>query len=139
MPNISCDSKHNLLSISANALRSCLICDGFNISFENIHKVNLKCTPSQIMLYQIATNLHRVLNFENCPTFEQTTVLEQILCEGRQLKFEIVRHFKGKIGMNTTANKFYHISKLIGLDLVNLKYVHLKKIAKTQFLKNGKT
>ena len=139
MPNISCDAKHNLLSISANALRSCLICDGFNISFENIHKVNLKCTPSQIMLYQIATNLHRVLNFENCPTFEQTTVLKQILCGGRQLKFEIVRDFKGKIGMNTTANKFYHISKLIGLDLVNLKYVHLKKIAKTQFLKNGKT
>ena len=100
------------------------MCDRFNISFENIHKVNLKCTPSKSMLNQIATNLHRVLNFENCPTFEQTTVLEQILWWGRQLKFEIVIDFKGKIGMNTTANKFYHISKLIGLDLLNLKYVH---------------
>ena len=91
------------------------------------------------MFYQIATNLYKVLNFEICPTFEQTTVLEQLLCGGRQVKFEIIRDFKGKIGMNTTANKFYHISKLIGLDLLNLKYVHLKKIAKIQFLKYGKT
>ena len=101
--------------------------DGFNISFENIHKVNVKCTPSQIMRYQNATNLHRVLNFEKCPTFEQTTVLEQIVCGGRQINIEIVRDFNGKIGMNTTANKFYHISRLIGLDLLNLKYVHFKK------------
>ena len=41
-PDISCESKHNLLSISANALRSYLMCDGF------------------------------ILHFENCPTFEQT-------------------------------------------------------------------
>ena len=90
------------------------------------------------MHYQIAINLYKVLDFDN-PTFEQTTVLDQILCGGRQLKFEIVQNFKGKIGMNTTANKFYHISKLIGLDLLNLKFVHFKKIAKIQFLKYGKT
>ena len=138
-PNISCDAKHNLLSISANALRSCLMYDGFNISFENIHKVNLKCTPAQIMLYQIAIYLHRTLNFEKCPTFEQTTVLEQIVCGGRQLRFEIIRVLNGKIGMNTTANKFYHISKQISLDQLNLSYVHFKKLAKIQFLKNGKT
>ena len=138
-PNISCDAKHSLLSISANALRSCLMFDGFNISFENIHKINNKCTPSQIMLYQIALNLHRTLNFETSPTLEQTTLLDQIRCGGRQLKFEIIRNFKGKIGMNTTANKFFHISKLIGLDLLNLKFVHFKKIIKIQFLKYGKT
>ena len=84
-------------------------------------------------------NLHRVLNLETSPTFVQTTLLDQIICGGRQLKFEIVRDFKGKIGMNTTANKFFHISKLIGLDLLNLKFVHFKKIIKIQFLKYGKT
>ena len=35
--------------------------EGFNVSFENIHKILSKCTPDQIMLYQIAINLHRVL------------------------------------------------------------------------------
>ena len=41
--------------------------------------------------------------------------------------------------MNTTANKLYHVNNLIGLDMLNLKFVHFKKLAKLQFLKNGKT
>ena len=57
----------------------------------------------------------------------------------QQSKFEILRNFQGKIGMNTMANKFYHISKLIGLDQLNLGFVHFKKLAKIQFLKNGNT
>ena len=113
--------------------------DGFNISFENIHKINSKCTPTQVMFYQISLNLHKVLNFEYHPTHEQTTVLEQMLCGRRQLKFEIARDFNGKIGMNTTANKFYYISKLIGLDSLNLKFVHYKMKAKIQILEYGKT
>ena len=38
-----------------------------------------------------------------------------------------------------TVNKLYPISKLIGLDALSLKFVHFKKLMKTQFLKNGKT
>ena len=41
--------------------------------------------------------------------------------------------------MNTQANKFYHINKLIGLDKLNMSFVHYKKLMKIQFLKNGKT
>ena len=41
--------------------------------------------------------------------------------------------------MNTTANKLYHENNLISLDMLNLKFVHYKKLAKLQFLKNGKT
>ena len=57
----------------------------------------------------------------------------------RQLRFEILRDFHGKIGMNTTANKFYHVTNLIGLDLLNLEFAHYKKVIKIQFLKFGKT
>ena len=41
--------------------------------------------------------------------------------------------------MNTQANKLYHVTKMIGLDKLNLSFVHYKKIMKTQFLKYGKT
>ena len=41
--------------------------------------------------------------------------------------------------MNTTANKLYHLNNLIGLDMLNLNFVHYKKLIKIQFLKNGKT
>ena len=84
-PNLSSILKHNLLSTSANALRSCLMHEGFNVSFEDIHKVNKKCTPKQIMLYQISINLHKVMN---CDKFEQFTILNQIICGRRQIKFE---------------------------------------------------
>ena len=138
-PNIACDLKQNLLSISANALRNCLVHNGFTVSFEVLHKTHLKCTPKQIMLYQISLNLHRVLNSLDSISNEQATVLDQIICGRRQLRFEIMRNFQGKIGMNTTANKFFYVSNQIGLDLLNLNFAHYKKIMKIQFLKYGKT
>ena len=39
--------------------------------------------------------------------------------------------------MNVQENKFYHITKLIGLDKLNLSYVHFKKLMKLQLKKNG--
>ena len=138
-PNINCNLKHDLLSISANALRTCLSHVGFNVSFVDIHKINSKCTTQQSMLYQIALNLHKFLNSDLPLTFEKISLFDQMVCGRRQSKFEILRNFQGKIGMNTMANKFYHISKLIGLDQLNLGFVHFKKLAKIQFLKNGNT
>ena len=119
---------------------TCLVHEGFDVSFENIHKNHKKCTPKQIMLYQIAINLHKVINdIDNLLTFEYVTLLDQMVCTQRQLRFEMIWNFNVKIGMNTTANKFYHINKLISLDMLNLKFVHFKKLAKFQFLKYGQT
>ena len=58
---------------------------------------------------------------------ETIRVIEQTVFTRRQLTFEIYRNNNSKIGMNTQANKFYHISKLIALDKLNLGYVHFKK------------
>ena len=91
------------------------------------------------MLYQIAINLHRVLNSDNFPNSEHITILDQMVFTRRQVNFELIRVFNFKIGMNTIANKFYHISKLVGLNLLNLRFVHYKKLMKIQFLKYGKT
>ena len=85
------------------------------------------------MLYQIALNLHHVINSTQPVTFEKITILDQMVCGRRQLKFEILRDFHGKIGMNTTANKLYHVTNIIGLDQLNLEFVHYKKLAKIQF------
>ena len=56
-----------------------------------------------------------------------------------KLKFQVFKNFNTKIGMNTTANKLFHVNNLIGLDMLNLKFVHFKKLAKIHFLKYGKT
>ena len=138
-PSISSHMKQQLLSISANAIRSCIMHNSYDISFENLHKNNKKCTPSQIMLYQVSLKLHKVLNDTESHTTESVSVFDQIICSRRQLNFEIHRNNNYRIGLNTTGNKFYHVNKLIGLDKFNLGYVHFKKLMKIQFLKYGKT
>ena len=99
-----------------------------------------KCTPEQITLYQIAIKLHKSLSeIDNEITFETNTILQRIVCTSRQINFEIFRDNKNKIGMITTSNKLYHISKLISLDVLSHTFVHFIKLMKIQFLKDGKT
>ena len=89
------------------------------------------------MHYQIALKLHKLINeHDNVLSFEHVTV---IVCTSRQLKFQILQNFRTKIGMNTTANKLYSLSNMIGLDTMNLKFVHFKKLMKIQYLKYVKT
>ena len=89
----------------------------------------------------MSLKLHKLLNVhENHLSFEHVTVMDQIVCTGgQQVNFQILRKFSTKIGLNTTANKLYPLSNLINLDRFNMSYVHYKKLAKIQFLKNGKT
>ena len=127
------------MSISAHALSSCLNVN-YELSFEKLHKLSKKCTPSQIMSYKISLKLHKVFN-ETEPNLQTETVrlFEQTVCSCRQITFELYRNNSYKIGMNTSANKFYHINKLIGLNKLNMNFVHYKKHMKIQFLKFGKT
>ena len=110
-PGLSAVLQQSLLSISANALRSCMLSFNSEISFENIHKKCKKCKPTQIMFYQTSLQLHKSINeiYDYC-TSEHATLLNNIVCTRRQLKFEITRNNRGKIGMNTFSNKFYHVS-----------------------------
>ena len=75
---------------------------------------------------------------DSCLT-EHARFLHNIVCTKRQINFEIIRDNKSKIGMNCLSNKFYHISKLISLNNLNLNFIHFKKIMKIQLLKNCKT
>ena len=83
------------------------------------------------MLYHQAIELYKTvnqMNFPNC--LEHITIVDQTICIGRQLKFKTFRNNSFKIGMNMTANKLYCISDQIGFDLLNLSFVHYKKLAK---------
>ncbi len=139
-PNLKSDLKQDLLSASACALRSCLTGSEPEISFLRLHKIHMKCTPDQIMLYQQALQLHKIVNHVDFPqSFEHITVVDQIICTSRQLRFQIFKNNRSKIGLNTTANKLYCITNLVSLEMLNMTFVHFKKLVKIQFLKNGKT
>ena len=94
-PSIDSASTQSLPSLSATALRSCLMHDGFDVSFEKLHVTHKKCTPSQIMYYQLALSLHKTLsNCEGELDFETITLLDQLVCTGRQVTFQLYRHCK---------------------------------------------
>ena len=118
-PELKFILKQSLLSISVNALRNCLKQDNNEISFERLHTNAKKCTPSQIMVYQAALHLHKVLNQEVL-SLESITVLYNMTCTRRQTYFEILRDNNGKIGMNTTSSKFYCLSGKISLLSLNM-------------------
>ena len=137
-PAILAVMKQSLLSISANALRTCVMFKYTDISFDNIHKMCKKCTPAQIMHCQISLNLHKQLNaIEQACTFEHVTILNSIICPRRQTVFEILRTNNLKIGWNTTAGKLFHINKQIILSALALPFIQYKKFMKIQFLKFG--
>ena len=139
-PNLNSANKHDLLAISANGLRACMSAKTFDLSFERLHVLNKKCTPNQIMLYQLSLSLYKLYNVDSWNlSFETITVIDQMSLTSRQVNFQILRNNRRKIGLNTTANKLYHISNQIGLDRLNLKFVHFKKLSKIQFLKYGNT
>ena len=120
-------------------LRSCLNVNA-ELSFIKLHEQCKKCTPKQIMIYKISLNAHKVLNDTAVLIKTETVrILEQVVFTRRQLTFEIYRNNQLRIGMNTGANKFYHINKLIGLDKLNYSSVHFKKLMKFQFLRYGVT
>ena len=141
-PDLSSGSKHDLLAVSALALRSCLGPNLSDISFINLHKNNNKCTPAQITMYQLAFNLYKTVNENDNllpPSTEFIRLLEQVIVTRRQVLFELFKTNKSKIGMNSNENKLYHINKLIVMDKLSWNFPRYKKHMKTQFLKFGNT
>ena len=137
---LSPEFKQKLLSISANALRSCLKNKAFGVSFVNVHRISKKCTPTQILLYNQAIQLHKTVNHKDFPsTLDDVTLVDQTVCTSRQLRFKIFRNNKLKVGLNMPTNKLYCISDMVSYDMLNLGFTHFKKLAKIQFLKFGKT
>ena len=134
-PDLSYACKHDLLAVSALALKSCLGSFQNDISFINVHKNHNKCTPNQIMLYQNAINLHKTINESlQVLSTEQLRLFEQMICTRRQIIFELFRTNKSKIGINSNENNFYHINKLIVMEKLNWSIPLFKKHMKMQFL-----
>ena len=124
-PSLSPEFKQKLLSVSANALRTCLRGMSFDISFIDVHRASKKCTPTQILLYNQAIQLHKTINHPDFPSnFEHISILEQTICTSRQLRFRLFRNNWTKIGMNTTANKLHCLTDQISFDALSLGFLH---------------
>ena len=76
----------------------------------------IQCTPAQIMMYQLAINLFKMVNLNLStirPSNDLIRILDQVVITRRQVMFELYRTNRSKIGMNVIENKLYHLNKLI--------------------------
>ena len=126
-PDLSSNCKHDLIAVSSLVFRSCLNTPDHDLSFINLHKQNKKCTPDQIMLFQLSLNALKTFN-ENLavPSMKLVRLLDQVICPRRQTLYEVFRNNRFKIGMNSNDNKFFHISRQIVLEKFAWNYPHFK-------------
>ena len=110
-PDLSPQLMQEILSISSDALQTCLMNDNVDVSFDSLHANHEKCTPKQIALFQLALQLHKTVNVHPLGLdFEQVSTFNQIVCTRRQSVFQVLRNNKSKIGRKMVANKFYHLN-----------------------------
>ena len=58
-----------------------MLSNSSEISFESIHKICKKCTPTQIMSYQTSLQLHKTINEAyDYYSSEHVTLLSNIVC-----------------------------------------------------------
>jgi hypothetical protein len=100
--------------------------------FKNIHIKAKKSTPEQMALYKISLLLYRTLN--STTEGKGLDVRNQIICTGRQSRFNVHKSCNYKIGNNILANKFTYIADKFELDLLNLPYPSFKYKMKIMFL-----
>ena len=130
--NLDNNSKQNLLSASAKALRLTRPLGTTVLSFEELHKVCKQSTPSQIALFKLSIELYKLFNSENV-SMNYTRLANQIVVGRRQNFFMCFRQNNYKIGLNSLINKFYHLNGKISLDLFNLNLVGFKYRMKRMF------
>jgi hypothetical protein len=132
-PSLHTGPKQQLLSASANAIRSCLNLQNNYISFVNLHKLAKKSTPEQIALYKMSLVLYKVFN-NTFPDRDWQDFANQIISTRRQTTFEILKSCNYKIGSNILSNKLACINRKVQLDFLNLPYPSFKYKMKNVFL-----
>ena len=118
LPTLSPLLKQKLLSASANALKLSLSKIPQNTSFESIHRLAKRATPTQMSDYKLALQLHKLYNSTNMSDDWISLNTQQNFNE-RNGKFQIVNVSNYKVGRNLLCNKFRPLNNKIDLNWFN--------------------
>ena len=133
IPTLSQRNKQKLMSCSANALKLCTIGGGKDMSFENIHTMNMRATPEKMCVYKHSIQLHKLYNSTN-QSIEWLHLNTQQNFNSRVTKFLISNSGKFKIGNNILTNRLTCLNNKIELDWLNLSLNSFKIHCKQKFL-----
>ena len=134
LPTLSKNSKHLILSASANALKLCNQFYSPNISYIDLHTIHNRALPNKFCLYRHSLLLHKAFRNE-IPPKDWIDLNFQLINTRRQMFFEIRNQARFKVGNNILSNRLSCLNKKITLDLLNLPLETYKIKCKELFLK----
>ena len=134
IPRLNRNSKKQLISASANALRLCENFHDPDVSFVNLHRKYNRAMPNNFSLYKHSLLLFRVFNGK-IPKMDWIDLNFQMLNTSRQKLFEVQNYSNYKIGSNILCNRLSCLNKKLDLNSLNLSLGSYKVYCKSVFLK----
>ena len=133
IPSLKPQLKQQLLSASARALRICTPNYNNLMSYDQIHAINNRATPNQMMIYKHALLLYKIWN-EPIFSKEWLSLNFQQNFSARGTQVKIYKTNNLKIGKNLAVNRLKLINGLIEYQWLNLKFESYKIQCKSKFL-----
>ena len=133
IPSLKPQLKQQLLSASARALRICTPNYNNLMSYDQIHSINNRATPNQMMKYKHSLLLYKIWNVPIYPK-EWLALNFQQNFSARGTQVRIFETNKLKIGKNLTVNRLKLIDGLIKYEWLNLGFESYKIKCKNIFL-----
>ena len=118
LPTLSPQLKQKLLSASANAIKLCLTMLPQNTSFESIHSLAKRATPTQISSYKHAIHIYKLYNSTNMSDDWISLNIKQSFNE-RNGKLKIYNITIDKVGRNLICNRFKQLNNKIDYSWLN--------------------
>ena len=134
IPKLKPCLKNKLKSASANALK--LITRNYDrmMSFNDLHSVNNRALPDQMLKYKHALLLFNIYNNE-VPHFEWLALNIDQIFTSRSNKFQVLTVINYKVGSNILTHRLSVINNQIPLSWLNLSKETFKIKCKELFLK----
>lgn len=132
-PKLNANSKKQLLSASANAIKLCETHYNPEISYINLHRKHDRALPNQFYMYRHSLLLFKLFN-NMIPENDWCDLNLQIVNTRRQKFFEIQNTSSYKVGNNILCNRLSCLNGKIELNLLNLSLDSYKVKCKELFL-----
>ena len=133
IPSLHQNLKRQLLSCSAQAVKLLGNWNDMQISYEQLHKINGRGTPHQMMKYKHSLLLHKLYNSTRHNEDWMDMNLNQSFST-RCTKFKIFDVSNVRVGKNILSNRLALINNEIEYDWLNKSLNSYKVLCKKQFL-----
>ena len=107
----------------------------YTMSYELLHTINERATPSKFMLYKHTIELHKIFNLQQPPIDWVALNFDQFTLQ-HQKHFNIISSGNYKIGNNILSNRLSVLNNMIELVWLNQSLQSFKIKCKTIFLQS---